>query len=83
MGGVGRALKEGGGDEDALPVHNWRQGGVKRHLDEEREGTCMEWRRARTAPSLSSRLPLPPLQLVLQPVLMEETQSRYEYSIFM
>ena len=50
----------GGGDEDALPVHNWRQQGGKQHLYEAREGTCMEWRSARAALSLSSRLPPPP-----------------------
>lgn len=30
--------------EDALPVHNWRRQGVKQHLYEARERTCMEWR---------------------------------------
>lgn len=50
----------GGGDEDALPVHNWRQRGGKQHLYEAREGTCMEWRSVRAALSLSSRLPPPP-----------------------
>lgn len=50
---AGSEDRGGGGDEDAMPVHDWRRQREKQHLYEARERGCMEWRSARASLSLS------------------------------